>query len=257
MEVTEVPDVRGAVEEPAHAARVRRRGRTTLLIATAAVLGLVAGTCVGYLIQADREPTRLPSLSQPNVGQAKGAGPEPLSAAQDRKVKTDDDLRKLLLERPKGARDGAFVTDEQGEWMSLAVYAAQYDKPDHAFRDLVGEEFRRAAVTSWQVGQARTVEIRLVQYRQEEDTTTSGRAESQRLWVERKSGTRGLPVPGTGDGMAYVHAEPEQDAGSLPVYSAEAYASRGDLVVEIWVYDTKPIPEETIMNLAERQMRRL
>lgn len=57
--------------------RVRRRGRTALLIATAAVLGLVGGACAGYLIQADREPTKLPSLSQPVVAQAKGAGPEP------------------------------------------------------------------------------------------------------------------------------------------------------------------------------------
>src|SRR6478735_883739 len=58
----------------------RRRGRTTLIVATAAVLGLVAGTCAGFLVQAHRAPTRLPSLSQPVLNQAKGPGPEPLSA---------------------------------------------------------------------------------------------------------------------------------------------------------------------------------
>ncbi|MGJ3560129.1 hypothetical protein ACR6C2_22135 [Streptomyces sp. INA 01156] len=87
--------------------RPRPRGRTTLLIAAAAVLGVVAGTCTGYLVQAGREPTALPSLSQPVLTQKKqkeGQEPAPLSAAQDRRVKTDGDLRKLLLKKPRGAR---------------------------------------------------------------------------------------------------------------------------------------------------------
>ncbi|MFF9816717.1 hypothetical protein [Streptomyces sp. NPDC014006] len=71
----------------------------------AVALGLIAGTCVGYLIRADREPTALPSLSQPVLRQAGGPAPAPLSAAQDRKVKTDGDLRKLLLQAPGGAKD--------------------------------------------------------------------------------------------------------------------------------------------------------
>ncbi|WP_328845345.1 hypothetical protein [Streptomyces sp. NBC_00258] len=239
------------------AARVRRHGRTTLLIATAAVLGMVAGTCVGYLIQADREPTELPSLSQPVVAQAKGEGPDPLSAAQDRKVKTDGDLRKLLIERPKGARDGVYATGDQGGWMSLAEYASGFTRPTSAFRNLIGDEFRRAAVTSWRVGSTRSIEIRLVQYRQEEDTAAGSRAESQRSWTEENSTTRSWPIPGTGDGMAYVHTEPARNEGRLPVYSAEAHAWRGDVVMEVWVSDTKPIPKETITDLAERQMGRL
>ncbi|WP_324614657.1 hypothetical protein [Streptomyces sp. NRRL WC-3618] len=56
--------------------RRRPRWRTVLLVVGAAVLGLVAGTCVGYLVQADREPTPLPSLSQATVAQAEGEGPE-------------------------------------------------------------------------------------------------------------------------------------------------------------------------------------
>ncbi|GAA1431064.1 hypothetical protein GCM10009601_49420 [Streptomyces thermospinosisporus] len=32
----------------------------------------MAGTCTGYLIQADREPTPLPSLSQPELKRATG-----------------------------------------------------------------------------------------------------------------------------------------------------------------------------------------
>ena len=62
----------GTVEPETAAApvRARRRGRTALLIAGAVVLGLVAGTCTGYLVQADREPTKLPPLSQPTLKQS-------------------------------------------------------------------------------------------------------------------------------------------------------------------------------------------
>lgn len=54
----EIPEIPEVPVKPV--ARVRRRGRTALLIAAAVVLGLVAGTCAGYLVQADREPTGLP-----------------------------------------------------------------------------------------------------------------------------------------------------------------------------------------------------
>ncbi|MFE1256323.1 hypothetical protein [Streptomyces fungicidicus] len=95
-------------EEPADRPPVtpqRRRGRTAALVAVAAVLGVVAGTCAGYLVQADREPTELPPLSQPVLPQAKGGAPEPLSADEDRRVKTDGDLRKLLIKKPRGAKE--------------------------------------------------------------------------------------------------------------------------------------------------------
>ncbi|MFF2124852.1 hypothetical protein ACFVW1_05555 [Streptomyces olivochromogenes] len=236
--------------------RVRRRGRTALLIATAAVLGLVGGTCAGYLIQADREPTKLPSLSQPVVAQAKGAGPEPLSAAQDRRVKTEGDLRKLLVKRPKGARDAEYVPGDEG-WLGIADYAEEYTKPAGAFGDLVSAEFRRAAATGWTVGSTYSVEVRLIQYRQEEKLGASDAAEGARYWANTKSGTHVWAVPGTGDGMAYVHTKPDTKPGYLPMYAAEAHAWRGDIAMEIWIYDTKPISKAKIMDLAERQMERL
>lgn len=236
--------------------RVRRRGRTALLIATAAVLGLVGGTCAGFLIQADREPTKLPSLSQPVVAQAKGAGPEPLSAAQDRRVKTDGDLRKLLVKRPKGTRDAEYVPGAKG-WMGIADYAEQYTKPANAFGDLIGAEFRRAVATGWTVGSTYSVEVRLIQYRQEEELGASDAAAEGHYWANTKSGTHVWAVPGTGDGMAYVHTKPDTKPGYLPMYGAEAHAWRGDIAMEIWIYDTKPIPKAKIMDLAERQMERL
>lgn len=235
--------------------RPRRRGRTTLLIAGAAVLGLVAGTCAGYLVQADREPTKLPSLSQPVLKQAKGEAPEPLSAAQDRRVKTDGDLRKLLLKKPGGAKAADWLSSIDG-WLDLAGYADSYKEPDTAFGNLVGDEFRRAAVTGWESGTNR-VEIRLIQYRQEESVAAADAAGDGQYWADTEDRTESWVVPGTADGMAYVHKEPDTEPGYLPVYSAEAHAWRGDIVVEIWVYDTKPITKKKIMDLAEQQMERL
>ncbi|MEU6353542.1 hypothetical protein ABZ896_30160 [Streptomyces sp. NPDC047072] len=233
----------------------RRRGRTTLLIAVAAVLGMVAGTCTGYLIQADREPTALPSLSQPTLVQAKGPAPEPLSAAEDRRVKMDGDLRKLLLKKPAGAKAADWLGDDDG-WMDLAAYAELYEDPAAAFKDQVGDEFRRAAVVGWVSGD-RQVTVRLVQYRQVEDVVAGDGAYNGKYWADKESSTRSWAIPGTGEGMAYVHDKPDTEPGYVPVYGAEAYAWRGDVVMEIRVYDSKRIPKKTIMDLAERQMERL
>ncbi|MEU5888263.1 hypothetical protein ABZ835_15705 [Streptomyces sp. NPDC047461] len=237
------------------APRPRRRGRTALLIAAAAALGTVAGTCTGFLVQADREPTVLPPLSQPAVGQAKGEV-EPLSAAQDRRVKTDGDLRKLLLKKPGGAKKaGVWLGDNDG-WMDLAAYADVFEKPGRAFGNLVDEQFRRAAVTGWETGSL-SVSIRLIQFRQEEAVEARDAALDGQYWADSKDSTESWVVPGTEDGMAYVHKEPETEPGYLPLYSAEAHAWRGDIAVEVWVYDTKPITKKKIMDLAERQMGRL
>ncbi|MEU6540608.1 hypothetical protein [Streptomyces sp. NPDC047000] len=241
---------------PVAPARRSGRRRTTLLIAGAAALGIVAGTCTGYVVQAGRAPTELPSLSQPALAQAKGPAPEPLSAAQDRQVKTGGDLRKLLLQRPKGARDAAFSVDGGG-WLDAGEYADTYTKPASAFENLVIDEFRRAVETDWQVGSTYTVEIQLVQFRQEEKAAASDWASGQAYWAGKQPDTDSWPVKGTGDGMAYVHHAPEHRSGYVDGYSAEAVAWRGDLVMEIWITDTRQIPKKDIVDLAERQMERL
>ncbi|MER6674446.1 hypothetical protein [Streptomyces sp. NPDC000983] len=241
-------------------ARPRRRGRTALLITGAAVLGLVAGTCAGYLVQADRDPTRLPSLSQPKIEQTRGEAPEPLSASRDRQVRTEGDLRELLLKKPAGAKKADWLGTDG--WMTMADYAGYYDDPGRAFEDL-SYAFRRAAVTVWEQD-SYTVEIRLVQYRQDEVAhAASDSVEDAHYWAEATDSyegdrkTRSWTVPGTEDGMAYVHTVPEREPGYLPVYNAEAHAWRGDIAMEIWVYGTEPIDGKTIRGLAERQMERL
>ncbi|MGJ5754918.1 hypothetical protein FB563_3124 [Streptomyces puniciscabiei] len=229
------------------------RRRTAALIAGAAVLGVVAGVCTGYVVQAGRPPTKLPSLSQPVVAQAKGPV-EPLSAAYDRRVKTDGDLRKLLLRRPAGARADDFGSSDG--WMDLAGYASTFEQPNGAFRYQLGTEFRRAARTAWRIG-TYDVEIRLIQYRQVLEPGAAKQVESQRKWAEQVPDTGSSPIPGTGDGMVYVHRTPETKSGYLPVYLAEAIASRGDVFMDIWISDTRPIPENKIMDLAKRQVAQL
>ncbi|MET7450832.1 hypothetical protein ABZT03_02840 [Streptomyces sp. NPDC005574] len=250
---TEEAEGAGAAGPP----RGRPRGRTTLMIAAAAALGVVAGACTGYLVQADRPPTALPSLSQPGIEQAEG-DVEPLSAAQDRRVRTDGDLRKLLITRPKGAKDTSFAVGSDG-WSGLAGYAREYKRTSTTFNNLVDGEFRRAAVTSWQVGETYSVEIELVQFRQESKPAASEWAESGRFWAEKQENTRGWHVPGTGseNGKAYVHDTPGQRSGYLPLYAAEAHAWRGDVYVEIWIHDSKPISKAKIMDLARRQVGKL
>ncbi|MFF9117352.1 hypothetical protein ACF09Y_17380 [Streptomyces massasporeus] len=234
----------------------RRRRRTAVLIGAAAVLGLVVGGCAGYLVQVHRAPTKLPSLSQPALAQARGEGPEPLSAARDRRVKTDGDLRKLLLEKPRGARDAAYLMGEDG-WLDLADYAEFYDKPGEMFGEIVRDEFRRAATTGWLVGRTYEVEIRLVQFRQEETLAAAENVDNTQYWVGDEEGTDSWAIPGTGNGRVYVHTRPDTKPGYVPLYTAEAHAWRGDIAVEMWITDTKPIPKAKIMDLAERQMERL
>jgi hypothetical protein len=251
------PDATAAPDVPTHTPPVgRRRGRTTALIATAAVLGAVAGTCTGYLVQAEREPTRLPSLSQTALPRADGPAPEPLSAARDRQVKADGDLRRLLLKKPRGAQDAEWLTGTDG-WLDLADYADTYERPAGAFRGLIENEFRRAATTGWETGDGTTVEIRLVQFRQQQVLAAADYVEDADFYAQERSGSKSWPVDGTEKGRAYVHSRPETEPGYLPVYVAEAHAFRGDIAMEIWVSSDKPVPKATITDLAERQMELL
>jgi hypothetical protein len=224
-----------------------------VLIAGAVVLGLVAGTCAGYLVQADREPTKLPPLSQPKLTQAEGEAPEPLSAARDRRVRTDGDLRKLLLKKPRGAKTAEWAGEDG--WMDMAAYAETFEHPDNAFGEFVDAEFRRAAVVAWEDDDS-AVEIRLIQYRQEESAAAADRTNSSQYWAEFED-SDSWPIPGTEGGMAYVYEDPEAEPGYLPVYSAEALAWRGDIALEVYVTGAEPISKKTIMSLAQRQMERL
>lgn len=249
------PEGSSVADGTAPVPRPRRRGRTTALVCAAAVLGLVAGACAGYLVQADREPTQLPSLARPLAAPGEGEVPQRLTAAQDRRVGTDGDLRELLLEKPRGAQDLEWPEGEDG-WMDLVTYAETFGLPGEQFDALLHDEFRRAAVGGWYVEGSYTVNIRLIQFRQEELLAAGESVAGAKYWAADED-TESWSVPGTGDGRAYVHGEPTSEPGESPVYTAEAHARRGDVVMEIWVNGDKRISKKTIMDLAERQMERL
>lgn len=227
------------------------------LIALAAALGVVAGAGAGYLVQAGREP-KLPTLVQPPLQQARGPQPEPLTEALDRKVRNDGDLRELLLEKPSGAITPDWV-QPQG-WMNLYDYADTWQDPEAveaADTFLEEQEFLRAAVTGWEAG-GQEVQIWLAQFEQKKDfAAPADDSAATRYAAETDPDVESRPIPGTGEGKAYVRPTLYHESGVAPYYRAEAHASRGDLSVHIWVYDDAPIPWRTIMDLAERQMERL
>ncbi|MFI6880582.1 hypothetical protein ACIBL6_44740 [Streptomyces sp. NPDC050400] len=240
---------------PERPGRPRRRGRTTLLIACAAVLGAVAGVCTGYVVQAGREPDALPPLAQQSVARAKsGKAPEPLSATRDHRVRTDGDLRKLLVQRPAGTQKA----DSAQGWLDQYGYANYYEEPDEMFADLSASRFRRAALSAWEKGQSAT-EVHLIQFRDAEGLGSRDFLSGQQGYMPQKAwaGTLGEPIPGSADGRVYVFEKPRTKAGYLPMYQARALAARGDIVMDVWLYDTKPIPKKTAMDLAERQLERL
>ncbi|MFI7383544.1 hypothetical protein [Streptomyces sp. NPDC049813] len=230
----------------------RRRGRTTALIACAVALGAVAGVCTGYIVQADRAPDRLAALSQPSVAQAEGVAPPP-SAAHDRAVRTEGDLRRLLLSPPRGARDRSGGTGDDA-WMDAAQVAETYDRPEWAFSALLKNGFRRAASVKWTEG-ALDVEIRLTQYRDLEDTSAGDAVLTQQssmgLRFEKDSPD---DLPGSGTGLVYVSSRTDPETGR---YEAEAVAGRGDLMMDLWISSDRPIGKKRAMQLARAQWGRM
>ncbi|WP_410537935.1 hypothetical protein [Streptomyces sp. KL2] len=241
----------------------RRRGRTALLLACAALLGTVGGLAGGYTVQADRAPTPLPPLSQAELSYPKkplpeGEGPEPLTAEEDRRVRTDGDLRKLLLDRPKGARESEMTSESDG-WLPLSGYAQQFESPSRMFTYLADENLRRIATAAWRPSARRTVSVRLVQFREEKRRSALDHAEKQQSYMPSDShaGNDGSALKGSGNGRYYTFDRPDRRPGYLPMYRARAIAQRGDVMMDIWIYDTKPIAERDIRSLAERQLERL
>ncbi|WP_051722990.1 hypothetical protein [Streptomyces albus] len=251
--------------EAAPAGPSRPRGRTAALIAGAAVLGVLTGVVTGYAVQYDRPPTPLPPLSQsvprapepPSAAAGDKDGPEPLSAREDRIVRTGGDLRKLLLKKPKGAQIPPGAPD--GDWMTAAEYAENFEHPAGMFEGLTEETFRRAAVIDWEEGDGTFVSVRLVQFRETQNVYSAEFLDGQQWYMseDKHAGNDGEPIPGTAAGRVYVYDRPQTEPGYLPVYTARALARRGDIVMEIFVHGQKAVSRGTIMSLAERQLERL
>ncbi|MFF8966495.1 hypothetical protein ACF1BK_27520 [Streptomyces globisporus] len=256
--------------EPAEPAAVpvrrRPRGRTTLIIAAAALLGIVGGVAVGYGVQAERKPTPLAALSQPGLGYpakpaAADRAPAPLPAAQDRRVKTDGDLRKLLIDRPKGARkafSGPLGLDDG--WEPLNQYVENYyDDPQYMFETLAEAGLRRVASVSWVQGKYRDTTVQLIQFRSGDTHGAADHFDDQIGYMPAGTGGAddlGDAIEGSREGRYFLYPV-EREAGYLPSYRARALARRGDIVLDINIFDTVPISKKNIRTLAERQLERL
>ncbi|MFI6061757.1 hypothetical protein [Streptomyces sp. NPDC051286] len=239
----------------------RPRGRTALLIAAAAVLGIAGGTAVGYGVQADRAPTPLPALSQRDLAYPAKAlpadkVPDPLPVSQDRQLKTDGDLRELLIDRPSGWNDQKQPRLNDG-WMGVDTYARDFEHPDKAFEYLIGSDIRRVAAASWTKGRYRTANVRLVQFRSGMRTGAADHAEDQLLYMTGDGDVVDSdPLKGSGNGRCSVY-KARLKPGYLPLYRARAVVQRGDIMAEINMFDTRPISKKDIRMLAERQLERL
>lgn len=245
------------------AVRSRRRGRTALIIAAAIALGLVGGTAVGYAVQAERAPTPLPPLSQPGLAYPerplpKGKDIEPLAADEDRQARTSGDLRKVLLSKPAGARESEFSWLEDG-WSGLDTYVLGFKSEGYMFETLAEGGFRRTASTSWMQGPHRRTSVRLVQFRPGALLGARDHAEGQLRYMDdpkKGAGNDGHPIKGTADGRYFLY-KPASRPGYLTSYRARALAYRGDVMLDINIFDTKPISKKDIRTLAERQLERL
>ncbi|MET7622696.1 hypothetical protein [Streptomyces sp. NPDC005408] len=238
----------------------QRHGRTAVLLAVAAVIGISAGTAVGYKVQADRPPTPLPALNQPGLAYPAeplpgDKVPEPLSAAEDRRVKTDGDLRKLLLAKPKGARTLVPWGAVDG-WPDTAAYSRQFDRPAGAFTHFTEADLRRIAAVAWMQGEHKETNIGLVQFWSGKAAMDHAQAQHGYMLDADSAGDDGDPLKGSGNGRYYLYPV-ERKAGLMPRYRAQAIFQRGDIMVDINIIDTKRISKNEIRSLAERQLERL
>ncbi|WP_327324505.1 hypothetical protein OG735_19690 [Streptomyces sp. NBC_01210] len=238
-----------------------RWGRTALIVAGAAVLGVLAGTVTGYAVQYDRRPTPLSPLSQPELRTPKTvpAGPDttPLTISANRRHKTDGDLRKLLVKKPKGAQASKAMSEG---WTSVMSFADGYNEPDESFTDLVESEIRRIATTTWEQRGEVFVTVNLLQFRDETRTAAAEWARGQQAYMPRQefAGNAGELIAGSGNGRVYVYNEPHREAGYEPLYQARAIAYRGDVAMEIWyINNTRKVSEKAVTALAEQQLGRL
>ncbi|MEU3977083.1 hypothetical protein [Streptomyces bacillaris] len=242
----------------------RPRGRTALIIAAAALLGISGGTAVGYGIQSQRPPTPLPALSQPGLAYpakplAADKTPAPLPASEDRRVRTDGDLRKLLLERPKGAEASSAYPRKGGEWLQFSDYVRQFEDGRSMFQYLAENDLRRIAVAEWMEGKGRQSTIALVQFRSNATMGAADHLGGQLSYMPEKkdgAGNAGDPLGGTESGRYFLYPV-AREPGYLPVYQARALAVRGDIMIDVNIADTKPISKKDIRVLAERQLERL
>ncbi|OKK13146.1 hypothetical protein AMK16_31575 [Streptomyces sp. CB00455] len=249
------------VADPVPAAPPRRRGsrRTTLLIAGAAVLGVLAGTITGYAVQYHRAPTPLAPLAQQRIDtpapRAVNESTSRRSINVNRWHKTDEDLGKMLLEAPGGAKvlfSGYESPDE---------YAADFfERPDLALGSMVGRDVKRIVSLNWSEDDHNLVEIRLIQFRNRSGAASFQQGQSEYMSDKKFAGNSGADIPGVPSdfGHTWVDSEAHEKPGYYPIRGARALARRGDIVMDIHYSNKRgSVDASTFADLAKRQMERL
>jgi hypothetical protein len=249
-----VPPDSEHVPEPLRARAPRRRGRTTVLIAAAAVLGVLAGTGVGYRIQYDREPTPLAPLAGAMPVQPKGAAPAApaLPASQDRAAVYDGNLLDLLVPIPKGAKASERV------WVSLTGFAETFDDPAGTFKDYAMGGFQRSVRADWTGAPGTYDEVEVIQFRDE------GTAFASSLFTRWASANAYDPaygtsveIPGVMNGYVWPSGKAVTQDGYEPEYHGRALAQVGNILIEVFVDRLHPVTASAVLPVINEQLERL
>lgn len=256
-ETRETPDT--ADMTAAAPAPRRRPGRTTLLIAGAAALGVLAGAVTGYAVQYHRDPTPLPPLAQQKLVTPKALVPDDATTNKtinaNRWHKTDDDISKLLIEAPGGAK----IIEEPG-YDTLDSFATHFERPGPALSDLASDSFRRVATEMWEEDD-RVTEVRLVQFNDFAGANEFQRDQSGYMSEKKFAGNGGAAIPGVPAdlGHVWVFSELREKPGYYPLRQSRAIVRRGDIVVEVFYNDKRGrnISQSDVIDLAKRQLERL
>ncbi|MFD9369031.1 hypothetical protein ACFWA6_15210 [Streptomyces sp. NPDC060020] len=256
-----IPEQRKGEEsapEPDASAPRRRTGRTTLLIAGAAVLGALAGTITGYAVQYHREPTPLPPLAQQEMAVPKPAAANDATSRRsinaNRWHKADEDLAKKLVEVPGGTKDGF-----SGPMSPDEFSASYFVEPAEGLGDL-GRHVKSIATARWSKGDRDFVDIRLLQYRERNGAEDFYAGMVQYMPTKKYAGNDGKEFPGVPAdfGHIWIDSNADEKPGYLPVRQGRALVRRGDIVMVVeWTNNRGDVDEEALVELAKRQMERL
>jgi hypothetical protein len=239
----------GAVGKP------RRRGRTAMLIASAAVLGMLAGGGLGYRVQYQRPPTPLPPLTIPALAQPTGpAPPAPsLAAVDDRAVAVyDADLMSLLPSAPKGS------TEVELHWVPLQEYADEFHDPEDAFREYAEDGYRRGVTLGWRQADDTYSQIDLTQFRDEKVAHGPDQCQNETFAADSDPHSGyGVALKSTVNAMAWPSAESFEIPGTGTRYEGRGVACVGSIVVLVIVASPHPVKVSTVAKLVNEQVGRL
>lgn len=243
-----------ATEAPAR----RKRPHLVLRCLIAVVAGAVIGAGAGYGVQAQRPPTPLPPLAQPQPKQPRlsaGATLPPLPASQDEQVAFDTNLAGFLLPLPKGAKD---ITAEFGGTMPTFLDYSEnaYSGPSGGFNFLNSARVMSISQRSWLQNH---VQVWDVLFRYSDALGTSQASSEVNQDAINAAPEEGEPITTSmtnwGEGSIAVYPHPHASAHGD--YQGFAAASHGDIEMYIVVDSDRPVTTSLMENLGNEQWGRL